>query len=49
VLSFRGVDGVVCVLNAGAQPVPLPEGEVLLASDAVTDGALSPDAAAWIR
>jgi alpha-glucosidase len=49
VLAFRGVDGVVCVLNTGTQPVPLPAGEVLLASDAVADGALPPNAAAWIR
>jgi alpha-glucosidase len=49
VLAFRGVDGVACVLNTGTQPVPLPDGEVLLASDAVADGALPPNAAAWIR
>jgi len=49
VLAFRGVDGVVCVLNAGTRPVPLPDGVVLLASDAVADGALPPNAAAWIR
>lgn len=49
VLVFRGVDGVACVLNTGTQPAPLPDGEVLLASKAVADGALPPDAAAWIR
>ncbi|KAA0083694.1 glycoside hydrolase family 13 protein [Mycolicibacterium sp. P9-64] len=49
VLAFRGVDGIVCVLNTGAHPVPLPEGEVLLASEAVADGSLAPNAAAWIR
>jgi alpha-glucosidase len=49
VLAFRGVDGVVCVLNAGTGPAPLPEGEVLIASDAVVDSALPPNAAAWIR
>ncbi len=32
-------DGMVCVLNAGTGPVPLPDGEVLLTSDAVADGA----------
>ena len=46
--AFRGHDGVVCVLNAGTRPVPLPEGTVLIASDEVVDGALPPDAAAWI-
>jgi alpha-glucosidase len=49
VLAFRGVDGVACVLNTGTRPVPLPAGEVLLASDPVADGALPPNAAAWIR
>jgi alpha-glucosidase len=37
------------VLNAGNGPVPLPDGVVLLASDAVANGALPPNAAAWIR
>jgi alpha-glucosidase len=48
VLAFRGADGVVCVLNAGTRPVPLPDGELLIASGALVDGALPPDAAAWI-
>jgi alpha-glucosidase len=37
------------VLNTGAQPVPLPVGDVLLASGPVADGCLPPDTAAWIR
>jgi len=49
VLAFRGADGVTCVLNAGTRPVPLPDGELLIASEALLDGALPPDAAAWIR
>ena len=48
-LAFRGADGVVCVLNAGTSPVPLPDGTVLIASAEPVDGALSPGAAAWIR
>ena len=48
VLAFRGADGVVCVLNAGISPAPLPEGAVLIASAEPVDGALPPDAAAWI-
>jgi alpha-glucosidase len=48
VLAFRGADGMVCVLNAGTSPVPLPEGTVLIASAEPVDGALSPGAAAWI-
>ncbi|SNR60114.1 alpha-glucosidase [Haloechinothrix alba] len=48
-LAFRRAGGLVCVLNASGAPVPLPEGEVLLASTTVTDGTLPTDAAAWIR
>jgi len=36
-------------VNTGTRPVPLPAGELLLASDEVADGALPPNAAAWIR
>ena len=48
VVIFRGEDGVTCVLNAGSAPVPLPAGELLIASAAVVDGLLPPDAAAWV-
>jgi alpha-glucosidase len=48
VLAFRGAEGVVCVLNTGTSPLPLPEGTVLIASAGPMDGALPPDAAAWI-
>jgi alpha-glucosidase len=40
--------GLVCALNAGDEPVPLPDGELLLASAPVADGVLAPDTAAWI-
>ncbi len=47
VLAFtRG--GVTVVLNAGSAPVPLPPGEVLIASGPVTDD-LPPDTAVWLR
>ncbi|MDT5070221.1 MAG: alpha-glucosidase [Mycobacterium sp.] len=49
VLAFRGADGMVCVLNAGTQQVPLPAGRVLLVSDEVIDDVLPPNAAAWIQ
>jgi alpha-glucosidase len=39
---------VVCVLNAGTHPIPLPDGELLIASQLLVDGKLPPDAAAWI-
>jgi alpha-glucosidase len=49
VVAFRGGDGVTCVLNTGPSPVALPPGEPLIASAAVADGLLPPDAAAWVR
>jgi alpha-glucosidase len=49
VMAFRGGDGVMCVLNTGPTPVPLPRGELLIASAALVDGELAPDAAAWVR
>jgi alpha-glucosidase len=46
-LSYRRA-GLEVLLNAGSRPVPLPDGEVLLASATVADGALPPDTAVWI-
>ncbi|MQA79342.1 MAG: alpha-amylase [Streptosporangiales bacterium] len=48
VLAFtRG--GLVCVVNAGDSPVPLPDGEVLATSGALdTGGHLPRDTAAWV-
>ena len=37
------------VLNCGAAPVPLPEGEVVVASGPVDDGKLPADTAVWLR
>lgn len=49
VLAFRR-GGLACVVNFGAEPVPLPAGELLLASGPLTDGVLVPrDTAAWVR
>ncbi|OBB56018.1 alpha-amylase [Mycobacterium sp. 852013-51886_SCH5428379] len=48
VLTLRASGGLTCVLNAGADSVPLPAGRVLLASAALDDGRLPADAAAWI-
>jgi alpha-glucosidase len=48
VLAFARGD-VVCVVNLGPEPLPLPVGaEVLLTSDATGDR-LPPDTAAWLR
>jgi alpha-glucosidase len=44
----RGEAGLRCVLNAGAGPIALPDGELVLASAPVVDGKLPPDAAAWL-
>lgn len=46
-LIFRR-GGLRCALNAGERPLPLPDGELLLASAQVTDGVLPPNAAAWL-
>jgi alpha-glucosidase len=40
--------GLTCALNAGAKPMPLPAGELLLASGPVGDGMLPPNTAAWL-
>jgi alpha-glucosidase len=42
-------DAVACVVNVDAAAVELPDGELLLASDATVTGSLAPDTAAWIR
>jgi alpha-glucosidase len=46
-LIFR-VGELVCALNVDADPVALPEGELLLASGPLADGRLPPDTAAWL-
>jgi alpha-glucosidase len=48
-LAFaRGDDGLRCVLNAGTQPIPLPDGEPILTSAPLVDGKLPANAAAWL-
>ena len=37
------------LLNGGTEPVPLPAGEVVLASGPLVDGQLPPDTAVWVR
>jgi alpha-glucosidase len=49
VVAFTRDPRFMCVLNVGAEPLPLPYGEVLLASDPVFDGGELPqDTAAWL-
>lgn len=47
-VMFQRPGGLVCALNAGAESVPLPAGVLMLASAPVHDGALPPNAAAWL-
>ncbi|MEE2855734.1 MAG: glycoside hydrolase family 13 protein [Actinomycetota bacterium] len=48
VVIFRRPGGLVCALNAGESPVPLPPGELMLASAPLLGGKLPPDSAAWL-
>lgn len=47
-LAFSRPGGLVCVLNAGATPVALPDGALIVASAPLVDRRLPPDAAAWL-
>ncbi|PPG62229.1 alpha-amylase [Rathayibacter sp. AY2B7] len=49
VVDFSRPNGWRSVTNLGAEPVELPEGELLLASVPVTGRLLPPDATAWLR
>jgi alpha-glucosidase len=44
----RSGGGLVCALNAGDRPMPLPPGELILASAPLVRGQLPPDTAAWL-
>jgi alpha-glucosidase len=48
-LAFRRPGGLVCLVNLSAAAIPLPEGEVLLASADTSGGTLPTDAAVWLR
>ncbi|WP_209308872.1 glycoside hydrolase family 13 protein [Blastococcus sp. CT_GayMR16] len=47
-LAFRRPGGLVCLVNVSGAPVPLPEGQVLLASADLGDGTLPDDTAVWL-
>lgn len=49
VLSFRRPGGWLVITNFGTTPVPLPSGEVLVASGPLADGQLPGETTAWIR
>ena len=44
-----GGETVVCAVNVDGEPLPLPEGELVLASEQQSGDALPPGAAAWLR
>jgi alpha-glucosidase len=48
-LAFRRAGGLVCLLNLSDAPIPLPEGELLLASADTVGGELPVDAAVWLQ
>ncbi|MEV4518360.1 glycoside hydrolase family 13 protein [Dactylosporangium sp. NPDC049525] len=48
VLDFQR-EGLRCVVNLSAAPVPVPAGSVVLSSVDLTGDLLPPDAAAWLR
>jgi len=48
-LAFRRTGGVLCALNASGSPVPMPPGDVLLASGPLGEGGTLPaDTAVWL-
>jgi alpha-glucosidase len=48
-LAFRRPGGLLCALNASTEPVPMPPGELLLASGPIPDAAqLPPDTTVWL-
>ena len=49
VLGFRRPNGWTSVTNFGATAVPLPDGEVLLSSAPLADGALPGGTTVWLR
>jgi alpha-glucosidase len=49
VLVFDRGDRLRCLINFSAEPVPLPVGDILVASGTLDDGILAPNTAAWIR
>ncbi|OJU40597.1 MAG: alpha-glucosidase [Microbacterium sp. 69-10] len=49
VLAFRRGDDMVCILNMGETPVPLPAGDVVIASGPLSDDLLPRDTAVWLQ
>jgi alpha-glucosidase len=49
VLHFERPGGVQCICNFGAEPIAVPDGDVLLSSVQLADRRLPSDATAWLR
>ena len=49
VIAFARSDGFACVVNFGPEPVPLPPGDVLIASSDLQGGAIPRDTTVWVR
>ena len=47
-LAFARGSGLKCVVNFDTEPIPIPEGDVVLASAPLNDGLLPGNSAAWI-
>jgi alpha-glucosidase len=48
VVAFRRGSGLCCIVNMGARPVPLPDGDIVLASGEADGGMLPADEAVWM-
>ncbi|HEY0401973.1 MAG TPA: DUF3459 domain-containing protein, partial [Blastococcus sp.] len=48
-LAFRRPGGLVCLVNLSGAAMPLPEGQVLLASADLSDDTLPDDSAVWLH
>ncbi|MDX6486146.1 MAG: alpha-glucosidase [Gaiellaceae bacterium] len=49
VLAFGRGNGFACIVNFGPEPVPLPPGDVLIASCDLEGGAVPHDTTVWLR
>jgi alpha-glucosidase len=48
VLHFQRPGGWHCITNLGTEPIELPTGRMVLASDHLAGGQLPPDTTAWL-
>ena len=48
-LAFARPGGWMCVMNVDSEPIPLPAGELLIASGPLSDGHLPAATTAWLQ